>query len=191
MKLHEKMRIIRKEKGLTMLELQEKLKGIFGEKALEYNSLARIEQGNTTPRMNSLIQICVGLGITLHELREGVEEESTYVDQVKKNERIDRVTYGPHAYSEILTPPKRSFLCAELVLEPQGKTTTEQDPLDMVKFEKWVYCLKGRLTCYVGQEEHTLRKGDCLSFISTLPHYFENKTTKRVSCLIVQNPRPA
>lgn len=189
MRLNEKIRKIRKEKGLTMLELHEKLKKIFGDKALEYNTLARIEQGKTNPRMNSLLQICIGLGITLKEAREGIEEEYSLVDVVKKNKRIDRYTYNQKAYSEILTSLKRGFLCAELTIEPQGKTILEQDPPDIVKFEKWIYCLRGKISCHVGEEVHILKRGDCLSFESTLPHYFENKTNKKVSCIVVQNPR--
>jgi len=191
MKLNEKIRKIRKEKGFTMLELQAKIRDVFGENALKYNTLARIEQGKTNPRMNSLLQISTGLGVTLRELKEGIEEETyTRFDLVKKNKRTDRYTHNPKTYSEILTPLKRSFLCVELVIEPHGKTLWEQDPMEEDrKFEKWIYCLKGEVICHIGQDEYPLKKGDCLSFESTIPHYFENRTKKKISCIIVQNPR--
>jgi len=189
MKLNEKIRKIRKEKGLTLLEFHQKLKEIFGEKALEYNSLARIEQGKTKPRISSLTQICIGLGVSLRELKEGLEEGFELVDIVKKNKRIDKFTYNPQAYMEILSPLKRNFLCGELVLEPGAKTPTEQDPIEERKYEKLVYCLKGEITCHITQKIYTLKRGDCLSFESSLPHYFENKTSKKTISLIIQNPR--
>ena len=189
MKLHEKIRQMRAEKSLTMRGLGGRLKEIYGEKALKYNTLARIERGETQPRMNSLMQICVGLRITLKELKEGVEEEYLFVDFIKKTRRFERFTYNVKVFSYILTSPKRNFLCVELVMNPQGKTAVEQDPIEDTRFEKWVYCLRGEVTCYVGQDDYTLRRGDCLSFESTLPHYFENKTSKKSSCIIAQNPR--
>ena len=189
MKLSEKIREIRKAKDLTILELHKKLMDTFGKKALAYNSLARIEQGKTKPQVNSLLQICVGLGVNLRELKEGMEEESALVNVVKRNKRTDRYTYNEKTYAEMLTPMKRCFLCTELVIGPRGKTILEQDPIEERKFEKWIYCLKGTFACHIGQEVHILKKGDCLSFESTLPHYFENNTDKNSSCLIVQNPR--
>ncbi|MFC1599170.1 cupin domain-containing protein [Candidatus Omnitrophota bacterium] len=189
MKYHEKIREIRKEMGLSLLEFEGKLKSIFGEKALKYNTLARIERGETKPRMSSLTQICVGFQKTLKELKENVEEESTLVDLIKRNKRIDRFTYNQKAHSDILTPSKRNFVCAELTILPYGKTVKEQDPIEEKKFAKWVYCLKGKIICHIGKEAHTLKKGDCLSFESTLPHYFENKTDAKSVCIVVQNPR--
>jgi len=188
-KLHEKIRNTRKEKGLSMLDLRGRLRDIFGAKALKYNTLARIERGETQPRMNSLTQICVGLGITLKELKKGVEEEYLFVDLIKKKQRSERYTHNIKAYSYILSSLKRRFLCVELVLSPEGRTAVDQDPIEHTKFEKWVFCLRGEITCHIAQDDHTLRKGDCLSFESTIPHYFENKKDKTASCIIVQNPR--
>ena len=189
MKLYNKIRAMRKAKNLTILDLHKKLMDAFGKKALAYNSLARIEQGKTKPQVNSLLQICVGLGINIRELKEDIEEESALVNVVKKNKRTDRYTYNEKTYAEMLTPMKRGFLCTELVINPGGKTILEQDPIGERKFEKWIYCLKGSCACHIGQEVHILKRGDCLSFESTLPHYFENNTDKNSSCIIVQNPR--
>ncbi|MBI5144787.1 MAG: cupin domain-containing protein, partial [Candidatus Omnitrophica bacterium] len=47
----------------------------------------------------------------------------------------------------------------------------------------------GKVICVVGIEKHLLNKGDCLSFESNIPHYFENNSSRKARCLIVQNPR--
>jgi len=189
MKINEKIRRIREKKGLSREELYQKLQAIFGERAVKPNSIWRIESGLTTARASSLNQICIGLGISLKELLGEREKESKVVDIVRKNKRIDQYVYAQRARADILTPMNREFLVQELTLRAGGSTNTEEDPIEVGKFEKWVYCLTGKIICVVGKERHSLDKGDCLSFESNIPHYFQNNSPRKASCLIVQNPR--
>jgi uncharacterized cupin superfamily protein len=89
----------------------------------------------------------------------------------------------------ILTREKQPFAGLRLLLEPGGKTKLEQDPIELGKFEKWVYCLKGKITCVVGQERHLLQKDEVITFQSTIPHHFENNSSKTAACIIIQNPK--
>jgi len=190
MKLNEKIRQIRQQKGFSLLDLEQRLKEIFGDKALRYNTLYRIERGIRDARVSSLSQICIGLGISLKELKEGTEEEkSTLVDSIKKRDKVAHYIYSEKAQSQILTKEKQPFLVLRLILEPGGKTKLEQDTIEFGKFEKWLYGLKGKITCVIGQEKHLLRKDDTLCFESTFPHYFENNTSQKASCIIIQNPK--
>lgn len=190
MKLHDKIRQVRKEKGLSLTALEQRLKEIFGNKALRYNTLYRIEKGLRDARVSSLSQICIGLEISLKELKEGTEEEKfSFVDTIKKRDRIAQYVYSEKAYAQILTKEKQPFLGLRLNLEPGGKTKLEQDPVELGKFEKWVYGLKGKITCLVGQEKLTLIKDAVACFESTIPHSFENNTTQKAACLIIQNPK--
>ena len=190
MKLNEKIRQTRREKGLSLLNLEQRLKEIFGSNALRYNTLYRIEKGLRDARISSLSQICIGLGISLKELKEGTEEEKpSLVEHIKRRDRIAQYIYSQDAQSEILTREKQPFLALRLNLGPQGKTKIEQDPVELGKFEKWVYGLKGTITCIIGQEKHNLKKDECLMFESTMPHYFENNTAQKAVCLIIQNPK--
>lgn len=190
MKLHEKIRQIRKEKGLSLRELQKRLVEIFGNKALRYNTLYRIEKGLRDARVSSLSQICIGLGISLKELKEGTEEERfSLVDIIKKRDKVAQYVYSEKAFAQILSKEKQPFLGLRLVLEPQGKTKLEQDPIELGRFEKWVYGLKGEITCVVGQERYLLKKDEVLCFESNLPHLFENTTNQKAICIIIQNPR--
>lgn len=189
MELREKIRQIREEKGLSREELYQRLKEIFGDKTIQPNTIWRIESGLTSARASSLHQLCIGLGVSLKDLLGEIEPESKLVDIVKKNKRIDQYVYNQKAQTEILTPHHRRFLVQELTLLPGGQTRTEEDPIEVGKFEKWVYCLAGEITCVVGTERHPLNKGDCLSFESNIPHYFENNSSRKTHCLIVQNPR--
>ena len=190
MKLCEKIRLVRKQKGLSLTNLEARLRDIFGDKALRYNTLYRIEKGLRDARIASLSQICIGLEVSLKELQEGTEEEkSSLVDHITKRDKIAKYIYSQNAYAEILSKEKQPFLSMRLVLEPGGKTNLEQDPIELGKFEKWAYGVKGKITCVAGQEKLVLGKDEIICFESTLPHYFENNTLKKAICVIIQNPK--
>ena len=190
MKLHDKIRQVRKEKGLSLRDLQHRLVEIFGNKALRYNTLYRIEKGLRDARISSLSQICIGLGISLKELKEGTDEEKfSLVEIIRKRDKVAYYVYSEKAQAEILTKEKQPFLGLRLVLKPQGKTKLEQDPIELGKFEKWVYGLKGEITCNIGKEKYIIKKDETLCFESTIPHSFENNTPQNASCIIIQNPK--
>jgi len=190
MKLHDKIRQIRKEKGLSLKDLEERLVEIFGNNALRYNSLYRIEKGLRDARVSSLSQLCIGLGVSLKELKEGTEEEKFFlVEQIKKRDKTAQYVYSEKAYAQILTKEKQPFLGVRLILEAGGKTKLEQDPITLGKFEKWVYGLKGKITCVVGQDSFEVKKDEVLCFESNLPHFFENNTGQKAACIIIQNPK--
>lgn len=189
MKLGEKVKQIREEKGLTLQDLAGRLKEVFGKKALGYNAVYRIEKGLRDPRISSLGQICLALEISLKDLKEGTEEEKfALIDQIKKRESKARYVYS-NAYAEILSKDRQRILALRLILFPGGKTNLEQDPLELGRFEKWVYGLKGKVTCVVGENRFLVAKDEMIAFESTIPHYFENNTTKKASCIIIQNPK--
>lgn len=192
MKLGEKIKQIRIQKGMSLREFAERLKVIFGPKAIRYNTIYRIEQGlRDAKRISSLSQICIGLEITLKELKEGTEEEEklSFIDYYKRKDKPAKYIYSPTARIELLSKEKQPFLSARLILKPGGRTNLEQDPIEMGRFEKWVYGLKGKTTCVVGQEKIILNKDEAVCFESNIPHYFENNTGKTTSCIIIQNPK--
>lgn len=194
MKLHEKIKQIRLEKGLTLKELHQIMLNDFKENTVAYKTLLRIEAGDTDGRGSTLHQISTALGIPLSELRKGTEEENKPVDFIKKNKRLGRYVFNEKAYAELLIRQNRNFMVTELVLEPAGKTGLEQDPAtppgqDNQKFEKYIYCLRGSVACYIGKDKYILKYGDGLVFGSSTPHWFENNLKSESRCLIFQNPR--
>ncbi|MBL7157223.1 MAG: cupin domain-containing protein [Candidatus Omnitrophica bacterium] len=194
MKLYEKIRDYRKRVAkLSMREFHKKLVDIFGDKALTYYSLCRLEKGYRSDiRLTSLYQICTGLGISLKELKEGTDqEESKIVTIIKNSERAEnRYFYNEKAIAEILSSSNIKFLTMELGLTPGGATKLEEDPVGIDRFEKLVIVLQGEVLCHIGQEKHLIKKGDTLSFASNIPHHFENPSKKIKSrAIIIQNPK--
>ena len=217
MKLHEKIQQIRKEKGLSLKELHRLIINDYKESAVTYRTLQRIEAGNTDGKGSSLHQISTALGVTLSELKKDTEEENKPVDLIKRNKRLGRYIFNEKVYADLLIRQNRNFMVQELVLKPQGKTRLEQDPelnlkeekagqirqilkdsnfeasiledYKILKFEKYIYCLKGEIACYIGKDKYILSKGDGISFESSNPHWFENISKIESRCLIFQNPR--
>lgn len=194
MKLYEKIRHIRHDVlKLSLKDFHKKLSDIFGDKALTYYSLCRLEKGYREDiRIKSLYQICTGLGISLKDLKEGTEdEESKIVKIIKSADRTNnRYFYNEKAVAEILSSRDLRFLAMELELLPLSATKEEQDPVDVNRFEKLIIILQGEILCSIGNEKHLIKKGDTLSFASNIPHHFENPSKKvKARCIIVQNPK--
>jgi len=194
MKLYEKIRHIRKnDLKISLKEFHERLEGIFGDTALTYASLCRLEKGRREDiRLRSLYQICTGLGISLKELKEGTEEEESKIVSILKSgdRKNNTYAYNENAIAEVLSPRNLKFLAMELGIQPGGKTREEEDPVDVNRYEKLIIVLQGQIMVYVGQEKHLIRRGDSLAFASNIPHHFENPSkTIKARCLIVQNPK--
>ncbi|MDP3790499.1 MAG: cupin domain-containing protein [Candidatus Omnitrophota bacterium] len=194
MKLSEKIRYLRKTVlKVSLKDFHKKLVDIFGKRALTYYSLCRLEKGRRdTIRLRSLYQISTGLGISLKELVEGTDKEVSKIVTImrRKDRANNEYIYNGKAIAEILSPRSMRFLAMELILRPGGATREEQDPQDTNSFEKLIIILQGETQVFVGGEKHLLSKGDSLSFLSSLPHHFENPShSLKARCIIIQNPK--
>lgn len=186
MKLHEKIKKLREDLGLTLQEVYDRCVRIFGDKkAISYRTLQRIERGKIS-KFSSILKICCALGVSLEELLKDTELEQSLV--IRKKERIDEYTYNERVHASVVSSPSRSFLALELTLEPTGKTQIEKSPAEG-SFEKWIYVIEGELTCYLEKEKYILKSKDSISFNSAIAHYLENNGKKTCLCTLVQNPK--
>ena len=181
MKTHERIRSIRESKGLKLMEVYNRIKEHFGpRKKIHYRTLQRIEAGDTEPAEFSLYRISFGLGIKLSELRG--EEENIPAKFIPKDKIQGHYAY-PHTKLKGLLPQR-------LDLAPKAKTPIEKniDPLGEKIYEKWVFGLKGEITCTVEGEKYLITKGDVLFFEGHNSHYFENNSSKKAYCLVIYCP---
>jgi len=182
-KIYEKIRLLVEEKKIKLAALHRKIKELFGDEAITYLTLYRTVHGSTKVRESSLFQIATSLGITPLEIKKGTDEDI----------EVDRYEHSKTAYFDVLTNDTE-FLPIKLVLLPGAKTLTEQDPIEKGNFIKWIYPQRGEITCVItaegGIERHTIKNTDKpFWFKSTYPHYFENTSKRRSTCLIIQLPK--
>ena len=194
MKLYEKIRHMRKtDLKISLKDFHKKLVDIFGDNALTYYSLCRIEKGHREAlRFKSLYQISTGLGVSLKQLKEDTDEEESKIANIirNKDKHYNKYIYNGKAAAEIISSRDLNFLAMELTLLPGGKTKEEQDPADENRFEKLITVQKGEITVHVGQESHLLKKGATLSITSGITHFLENRSdSKKARCIVIQNPK--
>ena len=182
MKLNDKIHTLLKEKGWKLKNLHRSILELFEDNSITYLTLLRTIHGQTKLRESTLFQIATALEKTPEDIRKDTDEEEKFI----------RYSYNKKAYLEIESS-NLDFLTARLILLPQAKTETEQDPEEKGKFIKWIYGLQGVLTCVVataeGQEIHHVAKNESFSFNSSHPHHFENTTNKKAVGLLIQNPK--
>lgn len=192
MKLGDKIRYIRKtDKKMKLNELHAKLTRIFGNGAISYKSLIRIEKNQRDGRLKSIHQIACGLDTDVKELLTGTErelpqEKAVLADIVRKKSRPGKFAYNDKAYIEIASSNKASFISMELVLEPGGSTKLEENAEGA---ETLLIVTKGRITADIHNEVHSLGVGDSIYFKSHLPHHFENRDKKPAKGLLIQTPK--
>lgn len=182
MKVYEKIRSLLKEKSLKIRDLHRKIVKEFDEQAVTYLTLLRTLKGQTRLRESTLFQIATGLGTTPEGIRKNTEEE----------QKPTRFLYNQKAYLEVESTDL-NFLTGRLVLEPGARTEIEQDPQEKGPFVKWIYGLRAAITCVVitpeAEQRYVVEKNKSVWFPSTHPHYFENHTTQKAVCLVIQNPK--
>ena len=195
MKIGDNILRIRKEKNLKRSALVKRLCFIYGNNAIDYRTIERIERGDMAKgRLSSLLQIADALGISVtdfykgteYEDKAGTEEKLEEAYITRANARGGIFNYSKNASIEIVSPDKSPYIVFLLILEPNGLTKLEQDPLGTIKF---LFITKGEIKVSVGNIERTLYKGDSIQINSHKPHYFENKSKKEASAILYQNPK--
>ena len=195
MKVGDNILKIRKEKGLRRSGLVEKLRFIYGDNAIDYRTIERIERGDMAKgRLSSLLQIADALDVDIAELYKDTEYEDksqaeetlkeAYITKAKARGGIFR--YNDKAYLEIISPQQSSYISFLLSLNSNSKTKLEQDPEGTIKF---IFVLNGEINVVAGSLERTLSKGDSIQINSHKPHYFENKSKKEATAILYQNPK--
>ena len=190
MELKDRIIKIRKEKRLRIKDIHDRLLETFGKEALSCRTLLRSEQGSHEERDSTLYQLCVGLGVSLKELTEGLKKtEVADAYLVKFNKRKDHVIHNENVYADVLSSSSRKFYVYELTLKAKGRTKPEKDPSgEKTSPEKLLYVTKGKINCVIEGKAFFLRRNETLTFDSSHEHYIENKATKKSRCLVVQNP---
>ncbi len=190
MKLHEKIRILRKDAKISLKELHRRIVFHYGEHALGYWTLSRIELGkHEHVRLHSLEQICTALNVSIGDLYEGVEIDSPEnAPLIKRNQRRGGYTYNDKAKFDIITPSNLDFWMVELTILPGGKTSPKKSTAEGISVET-VYVVHGTILCHIGNKNYELKKGDTITFDNHASSYFKNTSNAKSVLLIYQNPK--
>ncbi len=178
--LGEEIRILRKKKGLTLMQLA-KLCG------MNQSSLSRIENNDIVGTLDTHMKLAQALGVSLPDL---YKSTLTRINQPKETgikAKVERFSHSSGAISEILTTGilQKRMLPILLRLKAKGKTEVEEFPS---MTERFIYVFKGKLAVVLDKEINTLQAGERIYFDGSVPHNFKNLGSQEVVCLSIMTP---
>jgi transcriptional regulator with XRE-family HTH domain len=180
MRVGERVKQIREEKGLTLNDLASRT-------GYDVPMLEQIENDMISPPLGVLVKLSKALDMKLGYLI--FAGESKPYDIVRKEDRkhISRyaskkgVRYG-YAY-ESLAPQKRDRTMEPFLvtLEPADQ---EPDPSSH-NGEEFIFVLQGEMEVRLGEDTHVLHPGDCIYYESSIPHLVKNRGNQITRILAV------
>lgn len=171
------LRLLRKARKLSIRMLAK-------HSGLSVNTLSLIENGRTSPSVNTLKQLARSLDVPITAFFEA-EHPAHKVAYQKAGERqqivlpkgqMERFSTGmPHAGSE------------PFITRFEPGATSGKSPI-IFPGREFIYCLEGKITYIIDEEEYPLAPGDSLIFDAYTPHSWRNAEKESSSALLVLCP---
>lgn len=176
----ERLKRVRLERGYT-------LKDVAAKSGYSKALISRIENGNVSPSINSLLKIAAALEVKPHDLfLPARDAEPSVVHRAdRKKVKMD----GGKIEVEFLTDQAGEKKIEPLMLTIERGESTGSE-LGGHNGEIWTMQLKGCMELTLGDKKHTLDEGDCAYFKASLPHNFKNiGRGKAVAFCVITPPR--
>jgi transcriptional regulator with XRE-family HTH domain len=168
-----RVREIREERRMSLRALAERC-------GLSVNAISRIERGESSPTVSSLLQLATGLNIHIKDFFETGPEQSTIV--VRKDKRLRSLGDGARMESLGAGLPGQILEPFLMTVEP-GALGVEQ-PCEH-EGEEFVHCLEGEIEYQVGEQWLRLTAGDSLLFLANQAHMCRNSGSQKAVVLLV------
>ncbi len=176
----QKIREIRKSRRLSIRALAQLSR-------LSVNTLSLIENGKTSPSVNTLQQLSQSLNLPIVAFFEGTKPQTKVIYQ-KSGER-QKIVF-PQGYMEKLNAGISSAGYEPIVTKLKIGANSGDIPVTYPGRE-FIYCLEGHITYFIGSEVYPLAPGDNLIFDAHTPHIWRNTASTGSSALLVICPEPA
>jgi transcriptional regulator with XRE-family HTH domain len=158
----ERLRAARRERGLTVSELAERA-------GLTAGFISQLERDLTSASLSSLYRICAVLGIRVGYLVDDVPAGRL----IRRDEQARRsFAIGNAEHLLLSSGNERRFHVTESHIPPGGSAGDE--PYTLPADVELVYVLSGSLELRVGDETHVLEQGDTLTYSPRDPHTWRN-----------------
>jgi transcriptional regulator with XRE-family HTH domain len=164
-RLGERVRELRRGRGLTLEELAER-------SGVSRAMISKVERGEKNPTLVVVAKVAEGLETTLSELL-GTEERRKII--VVHRERRMVMRDPETGFERQLLSPSLGRRAVEFIrnIVPRESTSGEFPP-HRRGVEEYVVVEKGRLRAIIGGEEYLLEEGDALYFEADVSHRFDN-----------------
>jgi len=167
----QRLRELRKERGLTLRTLAER-------SGISLNAVSLIERGQTSPTVGTLHRLAAAMGVRVADFFGPPEVEDVVF--VPANGRGQTRTAG------MLVESLGTGLAGQR-LEPfliVLRSGAGSEPVTHAG-QEFAFGLRGRIEYSVGERSFRLNEGDALLFDASLPHSWRNDTEQEASILLV------
>ncbi len=157
----EKIRKLRKLKGLTLKELSRNV-------GVTPSFLSQLENGKVAPSLSTLKRILSVFGEKMVTILQDEADNKKFVVKAKERRKLiisDKLWY------EILSTKNSSIAMFLMYLEPECGSGVDFYSHEGVETG---LILQGKVKIFVGDKEFILNKGDSITYSSTTPHRWEN-----------------
>ena len=180
MKIGNRMRELRKNKKVTLVELSKQT-------GIAQATLSRIETGTMVGTVESHRKIAEALGLGLAELYAPLDRRYQEIAHAKKETPRKVVHQGRGCQTEILTSEvtKKKITPLLVTLGGNSNTSLEQNERGV---EKFVWVLEGEVEAKVEKDNFPLKTGETLYFDASLPHRLSNPKAKTAKLFVAVSP---
>ena len=176
-RLTEKLRQLRKASGYSLRQVAE----ATGTSA---SFLSQLERGLTGASTSTLMRLANCFGCSISELFAAAEISRDPV--LRRSERPTLPVLDGHRKMLISRRPLTTFESYVSEFAPGGSTGPDQythgDSHEMI------LVLSGRALIELGPDSHLLEAGDCIEFMSSVPHRVANASDGASSVLFITSP---
>jgi transcriptional regulator with XRE-family HTH domain len=156
------------------------LRALAGRCGLSVNAISRIERGESSPTVSSLLRLAGALNVHIKDFFDPGPEQSTII--VRRGQGLRASGAGAFIESLGVGLPAQILEPFLMTIEPGAFGLEEpcQHP-----GEEFVHCLQGAVEYQVGEAWHRLAQGDSLLFLAEQAHLCKNTGPGAAVILII------
>ncbi len=168
-----RIREFREDKRLSLRALSER-------SGLSVNAISRIERGESSPTVSSLLLLAEGLDINIRDFFDAGLDQSTIL--VRRNKRLRSL--GDGALMESLGVGLPGQIIEPFLMTIESGALGVEEPC-VHAGEEFVHCIEGEIEYQVGDTWHRLEAGDSLLFLASQAHMCRNTSLETAVILII------
>jgi transcriptional regulator with XRE-family HTH domain len=182
-KIQKRIRQYRKDRGLTLRQLAEKV-------GCTHSYISQVEKGLSVPSLSMVGKLAAALNISVVDLFNQAPADAESDWHLPRAKR--KIIYYPdgRVSSQLLVNRITGKRLEPLIsIIDSGGTSDEAEKMHHpVGTEEFLLVLKGELHFKINGKELWLREGDSLDFDGALPHSWVNRAKDRAEVLFVFSP---
>jgi transcriptional regulator with XRE-family HTH domain len=180
-----RLRALRGERGLTILELAAKA-------AVSAGMISQIERGNSNPSINTLQRLCAALDVIPWEFLDHSKRNAAAASAppfVRRSSQRPQMVFGEGGLvKELLSPQYAENLRFMFVTMPPGTFTED---VVVGPGQKAGYVISGTAELTVGEHAVILEEGDSFQFDSSVNHLLSNPSDGETKVIWIMNLQSA